>query len=181
LSSSSDSDVIKSKIENCRIGRNGQERFWCGFCNKLVELKKKGLEAWTERFDHIDDHYMGRTGDVRRIQDWVPMDGNKPKDDFESLSPSNDSPVSSTSSLEGNSLDTVIHAGDRPGSSKRARSKSDDSGPPSKHPKTEKRWYCCQCNGPNNPNLTQRCLSCDGRHDVCSNCTTETLRTSEES
>src|SRR6267154_4088982 len=44
---------IKSALNNCRIGRNCQSRFWCGFCNKLVELKRRGVDAWHERFDHI--------------------------------------------------------------------------------------------------------------------------------
>jgi hypothetical protein len=52
----SDSDSIKIKLDKCRIGRNCQSRFWCGFCCKLVDVKKRGIDAWTERFDHIDDH-----------------------------------------------------------------------------------------------------------------------------
>ena len=50
---SSESDAIKAKLNSCRIGRNCQSRFWCGFCNHLVDLKKRGVDAWTERFDHM--------------------------------------------------------------------------------------------------------------------------------
>ncbi|KAE9371103.1 hypothetical protein N431DRAFT_19530 [Stipitochalara longipes BDJ] len=76
----SDSDTIKAKLDNCRIGRNCQARFWCGFCKVLVALKKGGVDAWTERFDHIDDHFMGRHGRPKQsIQDWVPVDSNQPK------------------------------------------------------------------------------------------------------
>jgi hypothetical protein len=69
-------DAIKAKLELYRIGRNCQNHFWCGFCIKLTDLRAKGLAAWTERFDHIDDHFMGR-GDLvqKSIQDWVPVDG----------------------------------------------------------------------------------------------------------
>jgi len=28
-----------------RIGRNGQKGFWCGFCQTVVELKKRGLQV----------------------------------------------------------------------------------------------------------------------------------------
>ncbi|RFU33116.1 hypothetical protein B7463_g3224, partial [Scytalidium lignicola] len=75
-----DEEEITSRLEKCRIGRNCQARFWCGFCRELVDLKKRGLEAWTERFDHIDDHFMGRKGsEVKSIQDWVNVDGVKPR------------------------------------------------------------------------------------------------------
>ncbi|KAL5322018.1 hypothetical protein ACEPPN_009986 [Leptodophora sp. 'Broadleaf-Isolate-01'] len=75
-------ELVKKKIDACRIGRNCQARFWCGFCKELVDLKKKGLEAWTERFDHIDDHFMGRAPFPKQsIQDWIPVDSDKPKGD----------------------------------------------------------------------------------------------------
>jgi len=79
-----DLDKINTIVENCRIGRNCQARFWCGFCRKLVELKRKGVDAWTERFDHIDDHFMGRHGQPKqKIQEWVPMDSDRPKAELE--------------------------------------------------------------------------------------------------
>jgi hypothetical protein len=39
----------------------------------------KGVNAWTERFSHIDDHFMGRRGLARQgIQNWFPVEsGNK--------------------------------------------------------------------------------------------------------
>jgi len=78
-----DAEAVKQKLESCRIGRNCQARFWCGFCNSLIELTKKGIEAWTERFDHIDDHFMGRHGQPKQnIINWVPVDGNKPRGEF---------------------------------------------------------------------------------------------------
>jgi hypothetical protein len=46
-----DDDAVDVKAEMCRIGRNGQGRFWCGFCRKLIDLRTKGLGAWKERFD----------------------------------------------------------------------------------------------------------------------------------
>jgi hypothetical protein len=56
---------LKAKVNACRIGRNCQVRFWCGLCNKLIDLMKKGAEAWTERF-------MGRRDFTKHgIQDWI--------------------------------------------------------------------------------------------------------------
>lgn len=46
-----------------------------------VDLKKKGLEASTERFDHIDDHFMGRGVPKQSIKEWIPVDSGKPKGD----------------------------------------------------------------------------------------------------
>ncbi len=43
-------------------------------------MKKRGVDAWTERFDHIDDHFMGRHGRPEQsILDWIPIDGDRPK------------------------------------------------------------------------------------------------------
>ncbi|KAL9007557.1 MAG: hypothetical protein Q9180_009626, partial [Flavoplaca navasiana] len=71
-----DDQYIQIQCKRHRIGRNGQGKFWCGFCRQIVELKTKGLDAWEERFRHIDDqHYkQGRT-----IFDWVPLDGHVSK------------------------------------------------------------------------------------------------------
>ncbi|KAL8733999.1 MAG: hypothetical protein Q9166_001760 [cf. Caloplaca sp. 2 TL-2023] len=68
-----DDQHIQKQCKEHRIGRNGQGKFWCGFCRQIVELKTKGLDAWEERFGHIDNlHYKkGQT-----IYDWVPLDGH---------------------------------------------------------------------------------------------------------
>lgn len=151
----SNDDNIKAKLDASRIGRNGQERFWCGFCNKLVELRKKGLEAWTERFDHIDDHFMGRHNFPKQsIQDWIPVDSDKPKGDGDIDSPlPGDSPVSvegqdpvsgvspgvSTSTAKGLSAQAVPAEGSQNAGSKRMHTSSDDESRPAKHPKTRVR------------------------------------------
>lgn len=150
----SDAEVLKTKVDACRIGRNCQARFWCGFCIKLIDLTKKGVEAWTERFDHIDNHFMGRHGLTKQgIQDWIPVDSDKPKGDVESpldLSPgkdsSQDSPSSSSESPHGNSPEASGATGESPArainvndsheSRKRNRSSSDEDGRSIKHHKT---------------------------------------------
>ncbi|KAL1957986.1 hypothetical protein VTO42DRAFT_5198 [Malbranchea cinnamomea] len=64
--------VTDARIREClrrnRIGRNGQARFWCGFCKKPIELENQGLKAWDERFDHIDGHFKAG----KDIAHWVP-------------------------------------------------------------------------------------------------------------
>ncbi|KAG4441600.1 hypothetical protein IFR05_002884 [Cadophora sp. M221] len=46
----------------------------------LVEIAKAVSDAWTERFDHIDDHFVGRNCMIQQsIQEWIPVDDNKPK------------------------------------------------------------------------------------------------------
>ena len=73
-----DSDVVEKKVESTCISR--WLRFWCGFCVKLVYVKKKGYDVWAERFNRIDDHFMGRHGLVNQsIEEWIPVHGNKPK------------------------------------------------------------------------------------------------------
>ncbi|KAL9597327.1 MAG: hypothetical protein Q9179_004302 [Wetmoreana sp. 5 TL-2023] len=72
-----DEQEIRDQCQRNRIGRNGQNRFWCGFCKQLIELKTKGLDAWEERFSHIDNlHYkQGQT-----IYEWVHMDKDVPEE-----------------------------------------------------------------------------------------------------
>ncbi|KAL8665321.1 MAG: hypothetical protein Q9202_002372 [Teloschistes flavicans] len=68
-----DDKHVREQSKCCRIGRNGQKGFWCGFCKQIVKLDKKGLAAWEERFDHIDDmHY--KKG--QSMDDWVQLDSD---------------------------------------------------------------------------------------------------------
>jgi hypothetical protein len=114
---SDDEDTLNEKVEDCRIGRNCQDRFWCGFCIKLIGLKKKGLDAWTERFDHIDDHFMGRSGLIAQdIQDWIPVDGSGKVNEVRTTldsSPKSDG-SSSGSSSSGSSVDADTEPPPRP-------------------------------------------------------------------
>lgn len=85
FSKTADETEIRKKVDECLIERNWQTRFWCGFCTKLVDLKKTSLEAWTERFDHIEDHFMGRHGFLQQsIGDWIPLDSGGMKREIES-------------------------------------------------------------------------------------------------
>ncbi|KAI0472549.1 hypothetical protein GGR56DRAFT_650812 [Xylariaceae sp. FL0804] len=62
---------LESKVDGCKVGRNSEVRFWCGFCEAVIENKRKGAQAHNERFNHIGDHFSGRNNRERRdITDW---------------------------------------------------------------------------------------------------------------
>lgn len=71
-----DNEYIDNQCKQNRLGTNCQCGFWCGFCKEIIKLDNKGLEAWDERFNHIDEHF---TKQGRRINDWIPPDDDKPK------------------------------------------------------------------------------------------------------
>ena len=70
-----DEKIIDEKALTCRVGRNGQDRFWCGFCRKLIELESRGVDAWNERHDHIERHF--RMG-MRVWDSWYPTSKDIP-------------------------------------------------------------------------------------------------------
>lgn len=78
---SSSPEMILDLVWKQRIGRNCQSRFWCGFCEKIVVLEKKGLEGANERFNHIDDHFKKN----RQINEWVEMEGSMAKGDQQGI------------------------------------------------------------------------------------------------
>lgn len=43
-----------------RVGRSGHKGFWCGFCQMVIVQgkEKRGLEAWDERFTHVDEMHF---------------------------------------------------------------------------------------------------------------------------
>ncbi|CRG92180.1 Zinc finger protein 865 [Talaromyces islandicus] len=75
-----DTDQINDHVSKNQIGKNGQTQYWCGFCRQIRRLKAKGLDAWKERFDHIDSEHF-RKG--QRIGDWLPPSGHMVKRDLE--------------------------------------------------------------------------------------------------
>jgi hypothetical protein len=70
-----DPEVIQQKINSIKINANNQTNFWCGFCEKCINLTQKDVDAWNERFNHIDDHFMGKNGRTKQpIAQWKPAD-----------------------------------------------------------------------------------------------------------
>jgi hypothetical protein len=75
-----DQNMLEAKLEKCRVGRNCEARFWCGFCRMIVEIKQKGVQAWAERFDHIDEHFSGRNNRTQKeISEWKNFDPSQPR------------------------------------------------------------------------------------------------------
>lgn len=72
--------ALDTKFETSKVGKDGDARFWCGFCAKLVDAAELNSTSGgvmntgapledaargqrrPDRFDHIDDHYCGRNG-----------------------------------------------------------------------------------------------------------------------
>jgi hypothetical protein len=66
---------IQQLQQKQRIGRDNLSRFWCGFCEEILALQHRGLEAKEERFSHIRTHFIND----EVIADWIEMDGRGAK------------------------------------------------------------------------------------------------------
>jgi hypothetical protein len=75
--------------------------FWCGFCREMVDADPThaGVDTWGARFNHIDDHFMGRENNVKAsILHWI----HQPELD---MPKSTSEPPSSSTSPSSNSGD----------------------------------------------------------------------------
>lgn len=76
-----DLNFIERTLEQCRRGTHGDPNFWCGFCVKNidVDLTDGAGNSWTQRFDHIDNHFCGRDGmDQQCVDEWTHPDPETP-------------------------------------------------------------------------------------------------------
>ncbi|TEY34084.1 hypothetical protein BOTCAL_0651g00020 [Botryotinia calthae] len=191
-----DQDAVQNKVEACRIGRNCQARFWCGFCVSLVDLKNQSLAAWTERFDHIDDHFMGRHGLKKQgIQNWIPVDSDKSRDDVDNpnilggSSPKDGRQELSTDSTNGFGRSSPEPVSNKGASSalvgqesriSKKRERSDDKNDrPAKYTKITDIVYCCRCADDLGRTLalSPKCTSCS--HDFCNECQSDSINNCE--
>jgi hypothetical protein len=67
---------VENLLQRCKIGKNCQVQFWCGFCQKIEPLKAKRNAAWDERFDHIARHFEK---EMKQIDDWLCVEANRTK------------------------------------------------------------------------------------------------------
>jgi hypothetical protein len=78
------SETLRDLEGRWRTGRNWQHQFWCGFCDadgaeqgtgggNFVRVESIGMEAWKERFDHIEAHFDTEMD----ISIWVHIDGRR--------------------------------------------------------------------------------------------------------
>lgn len=66
---------VERELNERRIGRDCDSSFWCGFCVQIISISAKDVHAWTERFNHIDDHFCGKNNQAKRtIADWKHVD-----------------------------------------------------------------------------------------------------------
>ncbi|CAM1500687.1 Fc.00g098490.m01.CDS01 [Cosmosporella sp. VM-42] len=148
----SDAKQIEEKLEKCRIGRHCDPRFWCGFCEDIIEIGAERVNAWTKRCNHIDDHFSGRIdGKKRDISEWKhPDDSDEKRDGSQQKTKSSTTPVNSN------------------GASDLKRKPSGDAGQ-----KVHKRqrgvlnymWKCCNCNHLGFVSTSVSCVECE--HQRC--------------
>lgn len=74
-----DDEELANKLESCRVDRHSSKKFWCGFCEKII-LADMEPGLWNERYEHIEDHFIGRKGFPRRhIGEWKRGDSEHSK------------------------------------------------------------------------------------------------------
>jgi methylmalonyl-CoA mutase N-terminal domain/subunit len=68
--------TLERTIEERRQGSNCTKTFWCGICNTLQTIATAdGSSVSNQRFDHIDNHFMGRNGLMKvKIDEWKHME-----------------------------------------------------------------------------------------------------------
>lgn len=158
---------IDRRLGHCRVGRDCESRFWCGFCKTVVEISGRGPKAGTERFNHIDDHYSGRIGPRMDISEWQSVDPDLP---------ASSSPGSNHDNINGSShIPSSSSAG--PGNGRKRDALTQQS-TPRKRPRVavETLWFCCHCGNPSLTSTTAICFMdhCDG-HQKCSICRVHVL------
>ncbi|KAK1654356.1 hypothetical protein BDP81DRAFT_445206 [Colletotrichum phormii] len=174
-----DSSNIEKVLEKCRVGRNGEPKFWCGFCVEICEISKKGANAWAEKFDHIDNHYAGRSGYTKKDHSqWVAVDTDLPDVD---LTGSSDD-LSDVDSADEN----VIVSGSRKltnngrGVNGQSRKRGLDDGaeqPGHKRMRTYM-WECCSCSWDADYKLHSACVNCF--HHRCKQCSGKWVQVQED-
>ncbi|KAF2964919.1 hypothetical protein GQX73_g8635 [Xylaria multiplex] len=160
-----DQNESEAKLEKCRVGRNHEARFWCGFCQKVIEIKQKGQQAWAERFDHIDEHFSGRNGARKEIGEWKNFDQTKrSKEDSDDGS---DSGLSPRNAKAHHSAPEGIQYPPSQSKPKRKRVDGSNAGSSKKSRVQTRAFVCCNCKDLVTVSQAQ-CISCD--HIPCVNC-----------
>ena len=186
--------LVAKLYESQRIGPKCKGQYWCGFCNKIILMKAIGLEGDSERFNHIDHHFMKESC---QIANWKPLNGNPVLGDGAStIQSERNSPQSSfsTSSPREGDADAAVRAnlvqsvaahntfGKRPASTlavgnQEPPAKVARSGGSRAHMVQMHMINCCQC-----PNSFQSwngaCMNCE--HRSCRNCSVEVIQQTEQ-
>lgn len=142
-----DSQKIDKLQEECRLGRHCDPRFWCGFCDKFVEITGEVVNSWTKRCDHIDSHLFGKDGlEEKKMYQWRYLE-----DKLAEAEP------------EGKIAEDSSKA------SKKRKATEDVSSRPAK--RTNISWNCCNCSGLESYHISVSCHQC--QHQRCAHCRME--------
>ena len=123
-----DQAAVDARCNEARNGRNFEARFWCGFCAEIIDLGKTGGLAWSQRFDHIDEHFTGKNSPRMEKKDWKSIQ-SQPFETFKEILPGTRSPTEASPSRARVDDDDAAQAG-RDASS-RKRLVDNDEGPSS--------------------------------------------------
>lgn len=167
-----DTPTIDRKLDECRVGRTCEANFWCGFCEKIINIGSQGTEAWTKRYDHIDDHIAGRNNlPQKQMDDWKSVDSEAQSDaNITAMDGTNDKAtpaahVDRVSNLESTAMELPQVA-----VNKRKANRSSDNRP-SKRSKQKGLFVgrCCHC-GEVRSKMSPQCVAYDCQHNACDDC-----------
>lgn len=185
---------IQTSIKRCRIGKNCQGQYWCGFCREIKVLESKRNEAWDERFNHIAFHFEK---EKISIDEWLCVEENRTKkelheevdrDDFTDATPlGTDVAMNDDNNEPSVDLDwsSVAEETTQDCSGTHSTAKDQQPSQPSiEKPQPALVWYCVSCiihldltlltsqcackDGPATYSLQFGCTSC--LHDICEHC-----------
>lgn len=142
-----DSQKIDKLQEDCRLGRHCDPRFWCGFCDKFVEITGEVVNSWTKRCDHIDSHLFGKDGlEKKDMRQWRYLEDKLAEAEPEAK-------VAESSSK----------------ASKKRKATEDVSSRPAK--RTNISWICHNCDHLESYHISGSCQEC--QHQRCNHCRIE--------
>lgn len=131
----SDDRLVSDHLQEGRIGRGHQGRFWCGFCKKILPLREQGVPGWDERFNHIDNHFKQGLS----VETWVDAETNQTKDEMKTeshrsrrdqQSDEEEEDNLSTSSSSSGDIPTITVTAPAGNAKKRKASDDEGAGPP---------------------------------------------------
>ncbi|KAF1932236.1 uncharacterized protein M421DRAFT_287280 [Didymella exigua CBS 183.55] len=173
---------VKVHLQRCRIGKNCQDQFWCGFCGKIITLASKRNAAWDERFDHIARHFER---EQKRIDTWLCVEENKTKkqlhDDMDRRNFADEDVGENEADHGLKGDDELVSQMDRSSAETYQPPTHDDSRkrtivsnpsraqPPVEKPNPTILWSCCKCHdGPFTYSVHLSCAECSNA--FCDRC-----------
>ncbi|KAH0498271.1 hypothetical protein TgHK011_005531 [Trichoderma gracile] len=147
---------VENKLEKCRLGRHCDPRFWCGFCDRFVEVKGEVVNSWTKRCDHIDNHLFGKEGMVKKtMSEWRFLEDILAEEEREGV------------------------ALERPSELSKKRKATEDLD--TRRPKRKLyRWRCCHCLHMESLSTSTSCQESHCQHQRCENCHVEVTFVADE-